>query len=60
MLGTVNKKRKYIQKGSEIGDNIGWLGVVLPLPLFIVVSFILALLGGGVGFIVYLFKKRTK
>ena len=60
MLEAVNKKRKYIQKGAEIGDNLGWVGAVLPLPLFIILSIMLALIGGGVGFIIYLTNKLIK
>ncbi|MCL1862104.1 MAG: hypothetical protein FWF78_00885 [Defluviitaleaceae bacterium] len=59
-----NKKQKYITRGAVIGDNLGWLGIALPLPLFILLSIILALIGGGIGLVVYfcntLVKKRTK
>jgi len=64
MVEEVNKKHKYIKRGAVIGDNIGWLGIALPLPLFIALSLILALIGGGIGLVVYFFntliKKRTK
>ena len=56
----VSKKHKYIKRGAVIGDNLGWLGVWLPLPLFILVSAILALVGAGVGFVAYLTNKRIK
>ena len=60
----VNKKQKYIKRGAVIGDNLGWLGIALPLPLFIVLSLKLALIGGGIGLVVYfcntLIKKRKK
>ena len=60
----VNKKQKYVKRGAVIGDNLGWLGIALPLPLFIALSLILALIGSGIGLVVYfckaLIKKRTK
>jgi len=57
-MQTDDKKEKYIKRGAVAGDNLGWLGIVLPLPLFILFSAILALIGAGVGFIAYLASKR--
>jgi len=59
-MGEVEKKQKYIKRGAVVGDNLGWLGMVLPLPLFILFSAILALIGGGIGFVAYLVSKRRK
>jgi len=55
-----NKKQKYIKRGAIIGDNLGWLGSALPLPLFIGLSLILALIGGGIGFVIYLTNKLIR
>jgi len=52
----VIKKQKYIKRGAVIGDNLGWLGIALPFPLFIVLSLIFALIGGGIGLVVYFCK----
>jgi len=57
MIAKDNKKRKYIRRGAVIGDNLGWLGIWLPLHLFILLSIILALIGGAIGFIAYLTNK---
>jgi len=56
----VNKKHKYIKRGAVIGDNLGWLGIALPLPLFIVLSLILALIGSGIGWVVYYVKRDAR
>jgi len=60
MKKTDGEKQKYIKRGAVAGDNLGWLGVVLGLPLFILFSAILALIGGGIGVIAYLTSKRIK
>jgi len=60
MMETADRKHNYIKRGAVIGDNLGWLGVILPLPLFILLSAMLALIGSGIGFITYLTSKRIK
>ena len=60
IMETDDKKLKYIKRGAVVGDSLGWLGLALPLPLFILFSAILALIGGGIGFIAYLTRKRIK
>jgi hypothetical protein len=54
----MTKKEKYIHNGAKVGDSLGWLGLWLPLPLFILLSVILALIGGGIGLIAYLTSER--
>jgi len=60
MMENTKQKRKYIKRGAVVGDNLGWLGIWLPLPLFIVVSMLFAGAGAAVGFIAYLAKSRIK
>ena len=50
------QKQEYIKKGAKIGDTFGWLGIFLPLPLFILVSVIFAGIGAGIGYFVHLSK----
>jgi len=47
-----------MERGAKAGDALGWLGVGLPLPLFIIVSIIFAGIGAIIGFIAYLTKSR--
>jgi len=58
MPENTQQKHKYIKRGAEVGDTLGWLGLWLPLPLFILVSLIFAGIGAGIGFIAYLTKKK--
>ena len=59
MTENTKQKHKYIERGAEIGDTLGWLGIWLPLPLFILVSIIFAGIGAGIGFLIHLTKKRA-
>ena len=59
MSETTKQKHKYIERGAKVGDTLGWLGVWLPLPLFILVSIIFAGIGVGIGFLTHLAKKRA-
>jgi hypothetical protein len=54
------QKHKYIERGAKAGDALGWLGIWLPLPLFILVTVILAGAGAVIGFFAYLVKGRGK
>jgi len=56
MLEKTPQKQEYIKKGAKIGDTFGWLGIFLPLPLFILVSVIFAGIGAGIGYFVHLSK----
>ena len=56
-MENTKQRNKYIERGAKIGDTLGWLGIWLPLPLFILVSLILAGVGALIGFGAYLVKK---
>jgi len=59
MTENTKQKHKYIERGAKAGDALAWLGVWLPLPLFILVSIIFAGIGAGIGFLMHLAKKRA-
>jgi hypothetical protein len=60
MEESTKQKHKYMERGAKAGDALGWLGIWLPLPLFVIVSIIFAGIGAVIGFIAYLTKSRIK